>query len=59
MKHMGSLAASSIPIVEIVDLTTVEVSDTLEIGKEEICALSSAEETSMVGEGGGIINGGE
>lgn len=42
----SSLAASLIPVVEIVDLTMVGILNTSEIGGEEICVLGLVEEAS-------------
>lgn len=60
----SSLAASLIPVVEIVDLTMVGILNTSEIGGEEICVLGlvekaspqRGEESSMVGSMEGGIN---
>ena len=57
--HVSSLVALSIPVVEIVSLTVVEILNTSEIGGEEIHALSLAVEILMVEEGGRITNGGK
>ena len=49
----------SIPSEEIVDSTTVGVSDISERGEEEIQAWSSVMEVSTEEDGEGIIKGGE
>ena len=56
---MSVLVSVSIPSEEIVDLTTVGVSDVSERGGEDIRAQSSEMEAFTEEDGGGIIKGEE
>ena len=56
---MSILVSVSIPSEEIVNLTTVGVSDISERGGEDIQAWSSEMEVFTEEDGGGIIKGGE